>query len=257
MNRPLILISNDDGFRAKGINCLIDMVKEIGDVIVCAPNSARSGFSSAFSGLEYLTLKRQMTKTNGEAYDDNVQMWYTNGTPVDCIKLAWDQLCNRKPDIIISGINHGDNSTVNNHYSGTVGVAKEGCLKGIPSVAFSLCDFDKDANFDPMKPYVKKIVKKVLKEGLPHGTFLNVNFPKTTNFKGVRLCRMTFAQWVNEVYKCAHPRGFDYFWLVGHLENAEPDAEETDQWALNHDYIAITPTTIDVTDYNLLKTWKL
>lgn len=257
MNRPLILISNDDGFRAKGINCLIDMVREFGDVIVCAPNSARSGFSCAFSGLEYLTLKRQLTKVDGTLYPEGVQMWYTNGTPVDCIKLACDQLCERRPDLIIGGINHGDNSTVNNHYSGTVGIAKEGCLKGIPSLAFSLCDYDKDADFSPLTPWVKRIVRKMLDEGLPHGTFLNVNFPKCATFRGIRTCRMTMGEWVKEVYKCAHPRGFDYYWLVGHFENAEPQAEETDQWALNNDYIAVTPTTIDVTDYDLMRTFKL
>ena len=269
MYKPLILISNDDGFRAKGINCLIDMVKEFGDVIVCAPDSARSGYSTAFSGLEYLTLKPSLTENGYQKVQDGVKVYYSNGTPVDCIKLAYSELCSRKPDLVIGGINHGDNSTVNNHYSGTVGVAKEGCMKGIPSIAFSLCDYDKDANFEPLRPYIQSIVKKVLAEGLPHGTFLNVNFPKTEKsqcqsqcqsqspFAGVRMCRMTFGGWVNEVSKCAHPRGFDYYWLVGHLLNDEPNAEDTDQWALNHNYVAITPTTIDVTDYQLLKEWKL
>ncbi len=256
MNKPLILISNDDGFRAKGINCLIDMVKESGDILVCAPDSARSGYSTAFSGLEYLTLKLSLTENGYQKVQDGVNVYYSNGTPVDCIKLAYSELCSRKPDLIIGGINHGDNSTVNNHYSGTVGVAKEGCLKGIPSIAFSLCDYDKDANFEPLRPYIQSIVKKVLTEGLPHGTFLNVNFPKAEKFAGVKMCRMTFGGWVNEVSKCLHPRGFDYYWLVGHLSNDEPDAEDTDQWALNHNYVAITPTTIDVTDYKLLKEWK-
>lgn len=257
MNKPLILISNDDGFRAKGINCLVDMVKDFGDVLVCAPDSARSGYSSAFSGLEYLTLKQSLTENGFQKVQDGVTVYYSNGTPVDCIKLAYSELCNRTPNLVIGGINHGDNSTVNNHYSGTVGIAKEGCLKGIPSIAFSLCDYDKNANFEPLRPYIQKIVQKVLAEGLPQGTFLNVNFPKTDHFAGVRMCRMTYGGWVNEVSKCSHPRGFDYYWLVGHLSNFEPDAEDTDQWALNHNYVAITPTTIDITDYHLVKEWKL
>ncbi|MCQ2128183.1 MAG: 5'/3'-nucleotidase SurE [Bacteroidaceae bacterium] len=257
MEKPLILISNDDGFRAKGINCLVDMVKEFGDVIVCAPNSARSGFSTAFSGLEYLTLRKSNTVNGFQTVQDGVEVFYSNGTPVDCIKLAFHELCNRKPSLILSGINHGDNSTVNNHYSGTVGVAKEGCLKGIPSIAFSLCDYDSNADFEPMRPYVQQIVRKVLAEGLPSGSFLNVNFPFGGQYKGIRMCRMTRGNWVNEVSACDHPRGFKYYWLVGNLENAEPDAEDTDQWALNHGYIAITPTTVDVTDYDMLKNWKI
>lgn len=257
MERPLILITNDDGFRAKGVNCLADMVKEFGDVIICAPDSARSGFSSAFSGLEYLTLKHSTTENGYQTIREGVEVYYSNGTPVDCIKLANSQLCNRRPALVLSGINHGDNSTVNNHYSGTVGAAKEGCLKGIPSIAFSLCNYDKDADFSYMEPYVKAIVKKVLEEGLPQGTFLNVNVPDGNDIKGVRMCRMTMGNWVNEVFVCDHPRGFKYYWLVGNLENAEPNDEETDQWALNHGYVAITPTTVDVTDYKLKESWHL
>ena len=257
MAKPLILISNDDGFRAKGINCLIDMVREFGDVIVCAPDSSRSGYSTAFSGLEYLTIRKSDTDNGFQHIVPGVDIYYSNGTPVDCIKLAYSPLCPRKPDLILSGINHGDNSTVNNHYSGTVGVAKEGCLKGIPSIAFSLCNYDKNADFEPLRPYVQRIVKKVLEEGLPSGSFLNVNFPADKTYKGVRICRMTRGNWVNEVTALDHPRGFKYYWLVGNLENHEPDAEDTDQWALSHGYVAITPTSVDVTDYEMLKNWKL
>ena len=254
--RPLILISNDDGFRAKGINSLIDMVKDFGDILVCAPDSSRSGYSTAFSGLEYLTLRKSTTINGYQQLQEGVEIYYSNGTPVDCIKLAYHELCDRKPALVLGGINHGDNSTVNNHYSGTVGVAKEGCLKGIPSIALSLCDYDKDADFEPMRPFVRQLVEMVLKNGLPEGSFLNVNFPKGKEYKGVRVCRMTKGGWENEVISRDHPRGFKYYWLVGNLNNAEPNAEDTDQWALNNGYIAITPTTIDITDYNLMEKLK-
>ena len=243
--RPLILISNDDGFEANGIRALVDMVKSLGDVLVCAPDGPRSGYSCAFSAVEPLTLRRQ----NNMGPD--VEVWSCSGTPVDSVKLAIDQFClpGRMPDLILGGINHGDNSTVNNHYSGTMGVAMEGCLKYIPSIAFSSCYYEHDANLEPLRPYVQQIVRQVLSKGLPKGICLNVNFPARQEFEGVRICRMTYGRWVNEVVKRPHPRGYDYYWMVGHYQNDEPDAEDTDQWALHHGFVAITPTTMDVTAY--------
>ena len=244
--RPLILISNDDGYHSPGIRALVDMVRGLADVLVCAPESARSGFSCAFSATDYLRLKRRHNM-------GDIEVWSCNGTPVDCVKLALDQLCaDRHPDLILSGINHGDNSTVNNHYSGTMGVAMEGCMKLIPSIAFSSCYYNEDANLEPLRPYVQKIVSQTLVEGLPKGICLNVNFPAAQQFKGLKICRMTFGQWVNEVAKEHHPRGFDYYWVVGHYQNDEPNAEDTDQWALNHDYVAITPTKMDVTAFEFI-----
>lgn len=182
-------------------------------------------------------------------------VWSCTGTPVDCVKIAIDQFCKeRKPDLILGGINHGDNSSVNNHYSGTMGIAKEGCLKGIPSIAFSSCFYNEDANLEPLRPYVEQIVSKVLAKGLPKGVCLNVNFPATETFKGVKVCRMTQGSWISEIVKERHPRGYDYFWVVGKYRNDEPQAEDSDQWAVNHDYVAITPTTIDVTDYDFMDT---
>ena len=155
-NRPLILISNDDGYHAKGINSLVGMLTDIADIIVCAPESARSGFSCAFTVNDPLRLK---LRREGEGY----VMWSCTGTPVDCVKLALDQLFSngRKPDMIIGGINHGDNASVNTHYSGTMGITLEGCMKYIPSVAFSLCDCSADADFEPLRPYVRQIVRRV------------------------------------------------------------------------------------------------
>ena len=145
--KPLILISNDDGYKAKGINSLIEMISDQGDIIVCAPESARSGYSTAFSATIPLTLKLQKK-------EEGLEIWSCNGTPVDCVKMALSQICDRKPDLIIGGINHGDNASVNNHYSGTMGITREGCMKYIPSLAFSLCDYDDDADFEPLKPYM-------------------------------------------------------------------------------------------------------
>lgn len=251
--RPLILISNDDGYHAPGIRKLVDIVRPLADVLVCAPESARSGFSCAFSATTPLRLKRRHNMGQQE-------VWSCNGTPVDCVKLALDQLCDRQPDLVLGGINHGDNSTVNNHYSGTMGVALEGCMKYIPSIAFSSCYYEEDANLEPLRPYVEQIVGKVLDQGLPRGICLNVNFPARQEFLGVKACRMTLGRWVNEIVKEHHPRGYDYYWMVGHLHNDEPQAEDSDQWALNHGYVAITPTTIDVTAYSFLdevKSWNL
>ena len=249
-NRPLILISNDDGFETNGIRALVDFVKPLGDVLVCAPEGPRSGFSRAFSATDPLTLRRRDNMGEG------VEVWSCSGTPVDCVKLAFDQFClgKRLPDLVLGGINHGDNSTVNNHYSGTMGVAMEGCMKYIPSIAFSSCYYHPDANLEPLRPYVQEIVGRVLAEGLPKGICLNVNFPARQEFEGVRVCRMTYGRWVDEVMKRPHPRGYDYYWVVGSYQNDEPDARDSDQWALNHGFVAITPTNLDVTAYEQRRT---
>ncbi len=252
--KPLILVSNDDGYHAKGINSLIGMLADMADIIVCAPESARSGFSCAFSATIPLRLKLRRQS-------EGVQVWSCNGTPVDCVKLALDQLFNdRKPDMVIGGINHGDNASVNTHYSGTMGVTLEGCMKYIPSVAFSLCDQDDNADFEPLRQLVRSITRKVLDNGLPKGVCLNVNFPKATSFAGVKVCRMARGTWGNECVKMHHPRGYDYFWMIGHYTNDEPDADDTDNWALRHGYVAITPTHVDVTAYEMIDTingWQL
>jgi len=270
IKRPLLLISNDDGYTAKGIRELVEMVSAYGDVIVCAPDSARSGFSCAFSVTTPLQLKLRERR-------QGVEVWSCNGTPVDCVKLALAELCPRRPDMVIGGINHGDNASVNTHYSGTMGVTLEGCMKYIPSVAFSLCDHDEDADFEPLRPYIQAITQRVLADGLPQGICLNVNFPRISRdsrtsrdsrdsslssspYRGVKVCRMAKGTWANEVTRCHHPRGYDYWWMMGHYTNDEPEAEDTDNWALTHGYVAITPTQIDVTAYaalDLIKNWNL
>ena len=262
--RPLILIANDDGFQSQGIHALVDFVLPFADVLVCAPDGGRSGYSCAFSAAEPLILKRIPTEQflsdmpATELGDHSLDVWSCTGTPVDCVKLAIDQFClgRRMPDLIIGGINHGDNSTVNNHYSGTMGVAMEGCLKYIPSIAFSSCYYDPKANLESLRPYVQQIVRRVLADGLPRGVCLNVNFPARQQFEGVRICRMTYGRWIHEVQKQHHPCGYDYFWMVGEYLNDEPDAEDTDQWALHHGFVAITPTHMDVTAYDYMDTLR-
>ena len=247
--RPLILIANDDGYAAKGINCLIEMVRDLGDVLVCAPEGGRSGFACAFSVTTPLTLTLRRR-------EEDIEVWSCNGTPVDCVKMALAELCPRKPDLVIGGINHGDNASVNTHYSGTMGVTMEGCMKYIPSVAFSLCDHREDADFEPLRPYIRQMVERVLREGLPTGVCLNINFPLVSQFKGVKVCRMAKGTWASEVAKYRHPRGFDYWWMMGCYHNDEPEAEDTDNWALQHGYVAITPTQMDVTAYEALANMK-
>lgn len=252
--KPFILISNDDGYQAKGINSLVDMIRDMADILVCAPESGRSGMACAFSANDPLVLVPQRQ-------EEGLEVWSCNGTPVDCVKLALEELCKeRRPQMVIGGINHGDNASVNAHYSGTMGVTLEGCMKYIPSLAFSLCTHDWFADFESLRPYIRKIVRKVLDDGLPKGVCLNVNFPVVDQFKGVRVCRMALGTWDNEVVKCRHPRGYDYWWMVGRYTNDEPEAEDTDNWALRHGYIAITPTKIDITSYEMIeqmKNWDL
>lgn len=244
--RPLILISNDDGYTAKGINCLVEYVRQYADILVCAPNSPRSGFSCAFSATEPLRLQKQRE-------EDGLQVYSSNGTPTDCVKLALAVLLKRKPDLILAGINHGDNASVNSHYSGTMGVAMEGAMKNIPSIAYSLCCHDEGADFGPLKPYIQHFTRCALRDGMREGVCLNINFPVSKQFAGIKVCRMANGVWENEVVACHHPRGYDYYWMVGNYSNREPEREDTDNWALQHNFVAVTPTTFDVTAYEAFR----
>ena len=220
--RPLILISNDDGYQAKGINCLVDMVRDLGDVIVCAPDGGRSGYACAFSAKDYLRLEKV-------SQEEGVQVWTCTGTPVDNLKIALNQVVPRTPDIVLAGINHGDNASVNTHYSGTMGVAMEGCMKYIPSVAFSLCDYSEDADFEPLRPYVRMLVQKVLAEGLPKGVCLNVNFPKRSEepLKGIKVCRQAACRWVEYFNDLYDENGERYYNMDGTFESDDimPDTD--------------------------------
>ncbi len=240
--RPLLLLSNDDGFDSQGMRELVKSLRPVGDLIVVAPSGPRSGSSGAITS----QVPLECTPVSVEP---GLEIYKCTGTPVDCVKLALHAVVPRIPDVVIGGINHGDNSSVNVHYSGTMGVVLEGCLKGIPSVGFSLCDHSADADFSATLPYVRKIVEDVLTEGLPYGVCLNVNFPAEKTLKGVRVCRQTDGRWTNEFVEREHPHRSNYYWLTGVYVNNEPGSEDTDRWALEHGYVAVTPIRTDMTAY--------
>lgn len=248
-SKPLILLSNDDGYQAKGINELIKALRDEAELVVVAPDGPRSGASGAITSSTPICYEKVKEEPGFVVYK-------CNGTPVDCTKLALHTIVERTPDLIIGGINHGDNSSVNVHYSGTMGIVIEGALKGIPSIGFSLCNHAPDADFSFTLPYVRQIVKATLANGLPYGTCLNVNFPDTDSLKGIRVCRQTDGVWINEFAECSHPRDKKYFWLTGSYKNYEPNIEGTDHWALDNGYVAITPTQVDVTAYALMEKMK-
>ncbi len=240
---PLILISNDDGYRAKGLEALIQMAKPLGRVVVVAPSEGRSGMSHAITIKDPLRIRRQKRT-------DDVELYSVNGTPVDCIKLAMSQVLKTTPDIILSGINHGSNSSVSVFYSGTMGAAIEGCLYGIPSIGFSLLDFMPDADFTGAVEYGRPIIESVLANGLKRGVCLNVNFPAipADELKGVRVCRQNMGTWREEFDKRTDPRGIDYYWLTGYFHNEEPEATDTDEYALANGYVSVVPIRADLTD---------
>ena len=245
MSRPLILISNDDGYAAGGIRQLTEMVSSMGDVVIVAPDGGRSGAAMSFTGSVPIHV-RCIEES------DSVKVYACTGTPCDCVKMALGQLLPRRPDIVLAGINHGDNAAVNVHYSGTMAIALEATLKRIPAIGFSSQKLSADADFSALRPTVQHLVGRVLKEGLPTGVCLNVNFPNAETFRGIRMCRMGMGDWVQELEKRVDPRGRNYFWVTGHYESADAEDTSTDTWALNNGYIAITPTQLDLTAYHCL-----
>ena len=251
---PLILVSNDDGFIAPGIGFLIDVLKPFADLIVVAPNSGRSGMSTAITVKTPLDLVL-VSKEPG------VTIYRSNGTPVDCIKLALNVLClERMPDVVFSGVNHGSNASVAIHYSGTMGAVLEACMSGIPAVGVSLDNHQAEADFEPSRPYLEKLIQQVLLHKLPKGICLNVNIPNTSDIQGVRICRQASGRWVEEFDVRKHPRGGDYYWLMGAFRNDEPNAVDTDMNALDEGYISVVPSQIDLTAYpqiEALQTWDL
>ena len=243
-DRPLILVSNDDGYQAKGINSLVGVLKEFGDVVVVAPHTGRSGKGCAITS--EVPVKVELVSS-----EPGVEIYSCTGTPCDCVKVACHDIVPRRPDLVVGGINHGDNSAVNAHYSGTMGVVLEGCMKGIPSIAFSLCSHDADADFTPTYDVIRKVVAAVLERGLPKGSCLNVNFPDSIEYSGIQVCRQAAGRWVNEWAAHNHPRGGQWWWLTGEFV-VDDTAEDADRVALDNNYVAITPTKIDFTDYALL-----
>lgn len=250
--KPLILITNDDGYQAKGIEALIDSVKDLGDIIVVAPDGPRSGMSSAITSLQPLRVSLI-------SESQNIKVYATTGTPVDCVKLGISELAERRPDIVLSGVNHGSNAAVAVLYSGTMGAAIEGAVFKIPSIGFSLLDHSHNADFTYSKKYIHSITKQVLEDGLPSGTCLNVNIPKGDDIKGIRVCRQTSGQWVNEFMQSKDGADKDIYWLTGNFENDEPSDEMTDEWALANRYVSVVPVKVDMTNHDLIasiKSWE-
>ncbi|MFO7879864.1 MAG: 5'/3'-nucleotidase SurE [Bacteroidota bacterium] len=248
MAKPYILISNDDGPYAEGLHSLIAVAKEFGRVVVVVSEEGQSGKSHS------ITVKNPLRIREVERSDD-VKFYVVNGTPVDCIKLAIDQILDERPDMVLSGINHGSNAAVSVIYSGTMGVALEAGLHNIPAAGFSLCNHAADADFTLSKQVVKQVVNKMLKENLPDRVVFNVNIPdiRPEEFKGIEVCRQTFGVWQGEFEKRNDPGGTPYYWLTGYFENNEDGTPNTDEYVLSENKASVVPVKADLTDYHSLQ----
>lgn len=251
MEKPLILVTNDDGINAPGIRELIDIMNEIGEVYVVAPDKPQSGMGHA------VTIHSTIRAEKMYIENDTRREWACSGTPVDCVKLAIDQLLPRKPDICVSGINHGSNSSINVIYSGTMSAAIEGGIEGIPSVGFSLCEFSYTANFKAARKHIKSICENILKYGLPEGVVLNVNIPEAEekDIQGIKICRQANAHWDEEFDRRIDPKGKTYYWMTGKWCNSDM-GDDTDEWALENNFISIVPVQFDLTAYHFMEKIK-
>lgn len=248
MNKPLVLITNDDGHDAHGIETLTRLMMEIGDVVVVAPDGPRSAQSNALTVTHPVRFRKAEEK-------EGLVRYICTGTPTDCVKLALNEIVERKPDLVVAGINHGSNSAINVIYSGTMGAVLEGCENGILSIGFSICDYSYDADFSYFEPFVLQITRAAIQNGLPHATCLNVNAP-CGKISGIKVARQCDGRWVKEFAKRTDPHGRAYYWLTGNFESHEPESEDTDEWAIEHGYVSIVPTKIDLTAHEAIATIK-
>jgi len=249
--RPLILVTNDDGIHAKGLRELVDVMKFFGDVVVISSEASMSGKACGIT-VDYPLRATPVEKIHG------VPTYKSNGTPVDSVKLSFDSLLEKHPDYVVSGINHGDNSSVSVIYSGTMGAAIEGGLHNVPSIGFSLDDFNPDADFSQAKFVVAKVFQNVMENGMPDFTCLNVNIPKGKP-KGIKVCRQAHGKWAEDFEKGVDPYGHGYYWLAGRFKNLEEEAKDTDVYALKNNFASVVPVRVDMTCYHTvehLKTWK-
>ncbi len=255
MDKPVILVTNDDGIIAPGIKALIEVAQKFGDVTVVAPDSPQSGMGHAITIHE--PLRMQKVELFG-----SIPAYQCSGTPVDCVKIAIDKILHRKPDLCVSGINHGSNAAINVIYSGTMSAAMEAAIDGIPAIGFSLLDFSFTADFEPAKKYIEKIIREVFNNGLPKDCLLNVNIPavKANEIQGMRICRQANARWVEEFDERKDPNGKNYYWLTGKFVNND-QGEDTDVWALENNYVSIVPVEFDLTHHHgisfINKNWNL
>lgn len=252
--QKLILVTNDDSVSASGIHALVEVASKFGKVVVVAPDKPQSGMGHAITINQPLRLNS--IKLFGE-----IEAYSCSGTPVDCVKLAIYEVLKKKPDLILSGINHGENSSTNVLYSGTMSAAIEGAMEGIPSIGFSLADFDANANFEPSKPFISKIIEKTLSNMFPKGICLNVNVPKLNleDIKGIKICKQAHAFWADRFDKRLDQFGRPYFWLTGEFSD-EDQRNDTDLHVLKQGFISVVPTLYDLTAYekiNVIENWNL
>jgi 5'-nucleotidase len=247
----LILLTNDDGVEAKGLKSLINVVSRFGKIVVVSPLDSNSGMSHAITVKVPLRVKKVREERG-------ITVYGCDGTPVDCVKIAFNLILDRKPDLLVAGINHGSNTSSSIFYSGTMGAALEGCINRIPSIGISLVSHDPDADLSATEFYSKQIIEKVIANGLPESICLNVNVPKTDlgQIKGIKVCRQNRGYWQEEFDARTDPQGKKYYWLTGRFFNTEPEASDTDEWALKNNYVSIVPVHIDLTCYDTLKKIK-
>ena len=248
IKKPLILVTNDDGISAPGIRALIAVMSEIGDVVVVAPDKPQSAMGHA------ITINSTLYLNKVSAENAAILEYNCSGTPVDCVKLAVNEILKQKPDLCVSGVNHGSNSSINVIYSGTMSAAVEAGIEGIPAIGFSLLDYDWNADFEPVKSFIKKIALQTLENGLPAGTILNVNFPKLAekDIQGIRICRQAKAYWAEKFDKRKTPYGKDYYWLTGEFVNQDL-GEDTDEWALENGFVSVVPVQFDMTAHHAIQ----
>lgn len=242
--RPIILVTNDDGITAPGIRSLVDAMKELGEVVVVAPDSPQSGMGHAITIGKPLRLDK--VEVHGEFLG-----WQCSGTPVDCVKLAVNKVLQRKPDLCVSGINHGSNSSINVIYSGTMSAAMEGAIEGIPSIGFSLNNYSLEADFKASVHFSKVIARNILQHGMPPNTLLNVNLPDLPlkKIKGIKISRQALAKWEEEFDERVDPRKRPYYWLTGKFINYDM-GDDTDEWALENGYVSVVPVLFDFTAHH-------
>lgn len=250
MQKPLILVTNDDGITAPGIRHLVKFMNEIGEVVVVAPDSPNSGKGHAITINSTLTFEE--IKMEGEQKD-----YALSGTPVDCVKFALNKILPRRPDIVVSGINHGSNSSINILYSGTMSAAVEAGVEGFPAIGFSFLDFSWDADFSQAKTFIQDIVIKTLRNPMPKGIVLNVNIPNLPKdeIKGIKICRQANAKWEESFDERINPHGKKYYWLTGYFKNMD-EGKDTDENALKEGYISVVPVKFDLTAYEYIDQLK-
>jgi len=247
MTKPLILISNDDGITSRGIRKLTELARNLGEVVVVAPDSPQSGMGHAITVGDTLKLHESDLFEGIEAYE-------CSGTPADCVKLAKHHvLKERKIDLVISGVNHGSNSSISVLYSGTMSAAIEGAIEGHPSIGFSYCDYDPNGDMSHIDDFATRIIKEALEKGMPKGIALNVNFPviQKEKIKGIKVCRQANAAWEEQFDERKDPYGRSYFWMVGNFVNHDK-GEDNDEWALANNYISIVPCQFDMTGHHAI-----